>query len=173
MHRAHRGAVALGRVHVYRCAMVAGVLVLNTLAAWAQDQSAATAADAIMARKTVMDALSEKMDDIEGAISAGKVDLGRAHAAADTISIFLMAFPHLFLPATNQWKPGGDRDPATDTFASPEVWTRFTDFYQQAAAASKSAYDASRSQTEAELKMAIGRLRTQCNACHDAYLKTN
>ncbi len=142
-------------------------------AAWAQDPTATITADAIVARKTVMNALSDKMDVIEGAISAGKVDLERAHAAADTISVFLMAFPHLFPPATNQWKPTGDRDPATDTFASPDVWTRFADFYQQAGAASKSAYNASRSQNEIELKTAIARLRTQCNACHAAYLKSN
>jgi cytochrome c556 len=142
-------------------------------AARAQDPAAPVVADAIIARKTMMDALSDKMDDIEGAISAGKVDLERAHAAADTISVFLMAFPHLFPQATNQWKPTGDRDPATDTFASPDVWTRFADFYQQATAASKSAFAASRSQNEAELKTTIRRLRTQCNACHEAYLKAN
>jgi cytochrome c556 len=153
--------------------MVAGAHVLAASTACAQDQTAATPADAIIARKTAMEALSEKMDDIEGAISAGKVNLGQARAAADTISIFLMAFPHLFPPATNQWKPTGDRDPATDTFASPDVWTRFADFYQQATAASKSAFAASRSQTEAELKTAIERLRKQCNACHEVYLKTN
>jgi len=141
--------------------------------AFTQDPTATTASDAIIARKTVMGALSDKMDDIESAVSAGKVDLERAHAAADTISVFLMAFPHLFPPATNQWKPAGDRDPATDTFASPDVWTRFADFYQQANAASKSAYAASRSQDETALKTAIERLRTQCNACHEAYLKTN
>ena len=33
---------------------------------------------------------------------------------------------------TNQWKPGADRDPATDTFASPDVWANFADFYQRA-----------------------------------------
>jgi cytochrome c556 len=153
-------------------------LFLGASAVWghgvrAQDQSAATAGDAIIARKTVMGALSEKMDDIETAISAGKVDLDQARAAADTVSIYLMAFPHLFSPATNRWKPGGDKDPATDTFASPDVWTQFADFYKLATAASKSAFDASRAQNEAELKAAIEKLRTQCNACHTVYLKAN
>lgn len=138
-----------------------------------QEQTAATSADAIIARKTVMDSLSDKMDDIEGAISSGKVNLDMAHADADTISVYLMAFPHLFPPATNQWKPNVDRDPATDTFASPDVWAHFADFYMQASAASKSAYNASRAQNENELKAAIAQLRTQCNACHAAYLKTN
>jgi len=162
-----------GLPHIGRCITLAGALFLAASAVWAQDQSAATAGDAIIARKTVMGALSEKMDDIETAISAGKVDLDQARAAADTISIYLMAFPHLFPPATNQWKPGADKDPATDTFASPDVWTHFADFYKLSTAASKFAFDASRSQSEAELKAAIGKLRTQCNACHTAYLKAN
>jgi cytochrome c556 len=155
------------------CITLAGALVVAASAAWAQDRSAGMAADAIIARKTMMGVLSDKMDDIETAISAGKVDLDQARTAADTVSVYLMAFPHLFPPATNQWKPGGDRDPATDTFASPDVWTQFADFYQQATAASKSAYAASRAQSEAELKTAIEQLRLQCNACHTAYLKAN
>jgi cytochrome c556 len=164
--------------HMRRCVTLAGALFLAASAvwatkAWAQDQSAATAGDAIVARKTVMGALSDKMDDIETAIAAGKVNLDQAHAAADTVSIYLMAFPHLFPPATNQWKPGGDKDPATDTFASPDVWTKFGNFYKLATAAAKSAFNASRSQNEAELKAAIAELRTQCNACHTDYLKAN
>ena len=162
-----------GGLRVRRCIMLAGTLVLAASAACAQDQNAATAADAIIARKTMMGALSDKMDDIETAISAGKVDLDQARAAADTVSVYMMAFPHLFPPATNQWKPGGDRDPATDTFASPDVWTKFADFYKLATAASKSAFDASRAQSEAELKTAIEKLRLECNACHTDFLKAN
>ena len=30
---------------------------------------------------------------------------------SDTISVMLMAFPHLFPPASNQWKPDVARDP--------------------------------------------------------------
>jgi cytochrome c556 len=163
-----------GGLRMRRCFMLAGALVLAAAAACAQDQNAAaTAADAIVARKTMMGALSEKMDDIETAISAGKVDLDQARAAADTVSVYMMAFPHLFPPATNQWKPGADRDPATDTFASPDVWTKFGDFYKLATAASKSAFNASRAQSEAELKAAIAELRSQCNACHTDFLKAN
>lgn len=151
---------------------LAGALVMAAVAAHGQDP-AAMAADAIVARKTVMGGLSDKMDDIETALAAGKVDLDQAHAAADTVSIFLMAFPHLFPAATNQWKPGVERDPATDTFSSPDVWTAFPEFYRLATAAAKSAFAASRSQNEAELKAAIAGLRLQCNACHTAYLKSN
>jgi hypothetical protein len=46
--------------------------------------------------------------------------------------------------------------------ASPDIWTRFADFYAQAVAASKSAYGASQSQNEADPRKAIAQLRTQC-----------
>jgi cytochrome c556 len=170
VHLRNRGARSLDAV-AYAIAAAGTILVAS--AAMAQGQTAASPADAIIARKTVMDSLSDKMDDIEGAIAGGKVNLDTAHANADTISVFLMAFPHLFAPATNQWKPNVDKDPTTDTFASPDIWTKFSDFYGKATAASKSAYNASRAANEAELKTAIGQLRTQCNACHAAYLKTN
>jgi hypothetical protein len=45
---------------------------------------------------------------------------GACDQHADTISIMLMSFPHMFPAGTNQWKPGADRDPATDTYASPD-----------------------------------------------------
>lgn len=146
-------------------------VVVGPATSHAQDK--AITQDEIVARKTVMDSLSDKMDEIEGAISAGKIDLDKVHGDADTISVFLMAFPHLFPSSTNQWKSTGDLDPATDTFASPDIWAKFPDFYNQATAASKSAYNASRSQSESDLKTAISQLRAQCNACHAAYLKPN
>jgi cytochrome c556 len=154
------------------CAILTAGLILNVSLAVGQDQSAASPKDAIVARKTVMDSLSDKMDTIEAMIASGKINLDSGHADADTISVFLLAFPHLFPPASNEWKPNVDKDPATDTFASPDIWTKFRDFYQQASAASRAAYTASRAQNDTEFKTAIGQLRTDCNACHAAYLKT-
>jgi cytochrome c556 len=163
---------AFGRSKAAIGAVAASIGVAST--APAQDQSAATANDAIVARKTVMNALSDRMDTIEAMIASGKkIDLDQAHDNADAISVFMMAFPHLFLPSTNQWKPNVDKDPATDTFAAPELWTKFTDFYQQATAASKAAYDASRADDEAAFKASIAQLRKDCNTCHAAYLKAN
>jgi cytochrome c556 len=156
-----------------RTLMAAACLVLAGLAgsvARGQDQGAATTADAIFARKTVMDTLSSKMDVLEAATAGtAKIDLAGANEQADIVSVLLMAFPHLFPPATNQWKP----DPGTDTFAAPEVWTKFGDFYQQATAASKIAFDASRATEEAELRAAVAKLRTACDGCHATYMKTN
>jgi cytochrome c556 len=154
------------------CAGAAGLLATSFIA-MAQDQSAATAKDVIFARKTVMSSISDNMDQIEAMIASGKkIDLEDAHEHADTISVMFMAFPHLFPPSSNQWKPNADRDPATDTFASPDAWTKYPDFYKRAAAASKTAYDMSRADKEDELKTRTKELRVACDACHAAYLKT-
>jgi cytochrome c556 len=170
-----RSIAARNRARVRRFAGIGALtsasFLLIASAAIGQDQTAATPGDAIIARKTMMDSLSDKMDTIEAMVASGKINLDQGRADADTISTFLMAFPHLFPPATNQWKPNVDRDPATDTFASPDIWSKFADFYRQATAASKSAYAASRAQGDNEFKAAMMQLRTQCNTCHAAYMK--
>jgi cytochrome c556 len=147
------------------------VLIGACLTASAQNQSAATPEDAIMARKTMMDSISDNMDQIEMMISTAKIDVADAHEHADTMSVMLMAFPHLFPPSTNQWKQGVDPDPVSGTFASPDVWTKFADFYKRAADASKTAFDISRADKVDELKAQTQKLRVACNACHAAYLK--
>jgi cytochrome c556 len=141
------------------------------VAAQAQGQSAATTKDVIFARKTVMSSLSDTMDKIETMVETGKIDLAEGQDEANTISVMLMAFPHLFPPASNQWKPNSDLDPAADTFASPDVWTNYSEFYQRASAASKTAYDAHGASNANEFKAAIAELRADCNSCHERFLK--
>jgi len=154
------------------CAGLAAGVLATSFVALAQDQSAATVKDVIFARKTMMDTLSDNMDQIEGMISTGKIDITDAHEHADTISVMLMAFPHLFPPGSNQWKASNpDPDPVTDTFASPDVWSKFSDFYKRANDASKTAFDISHADKPDELKAATQKLRVACNACHAAYLK--
>src|SRR6266436_3346086 len=108
-----------------------------------QDQSATIAKDAIFARKILMDTINTNMDELETMTTSDKgVNLTEGREHADNISILLMAFPHLFPPATNQFKPNTQRDPATDTYAAPELWANFADFYQRTQKASKTALDA-------------------------------
>lgn len=154
-------------------ALLGAILVAAGPGAVAQDQGATATKDVIVARKVLMDTLSDHMDSIEGMISAGKVDVAEAQKHADTVSVMLMAFPHLFPPASNEWKAGAQRDPALDTFASPDLWKQFADFYAKAQAASKLAYNASRADTEADLKKEVAGLRAACNGCHAAFLKTD
>jgi cytochrome c556 len=130
--------------------------------------------DAIFARKILMDTINNNMDEIEGMISSGKpINMDEAREHADLISVMLMAFPHLFAESTNQWKPNVQRDPGTDTFASPTVWTNFADFYDRAAKASKTGYNASRAKNESDFKTFTKQLRESCDSCHAAYQKTS
>ncbi len=164
------------RLHFRLSGVSAGVLAALAIAvlagpAPAQDQPAAK--DTIFARKILMGAIDMNMDEIETMLAPeGKLVLSDAQEHAETISTMLMAFPHLFPPATNQWRPGTNRDPATDTFASPDLWSNFADFYQRATEASKIAWSASRAKRADEFRPLIGQLRQRCNACHALNLKT-
>jgi cytochrome c556 len=161
--------------HAMRSPMLMAALLMGaglTVAASAQDQSAATPSDTIFARKTVMDAISEKMDALKAAsIANRKIDLSAAHEQADVLSVLLLAFPHMFPVSTNQWKPNVEKDPAVDTYAAPELWAKFSDFYKRAGDASKIAYNASRAAGETELKAAVKELRGACDGCHAIYQK--
>ena len=155
-------------------ALCHGLVVAGATVALAQDQSAAAPKDTIFARKILMDTIGHNMDELEEMVrSSQPVDLAESGEHADTISVMLMAFPHLFPPATNQWKPGAERDPATDTFANPGLWSNFSDFYQRAAEASKIAWSASRAKRADEFRPLIGQLRQRCNACHALNMKTD
>jgi cytochrome c556 len=163
---------------VVAAAIAALTVVVPTQPAPAQELPAArelpAAKDTIFARKILVGAIDMNMDEIETMLAPeGKLELADAQEHAETISTMLMAFPHMFPPTTNQWKSGAARDPATDTFASPDVWTNFADFYQRATDASKIAWSASRAKRAADFKVLIGQLRERCNACHALSLKTD
>lgn len=113
----------------------------------------------IFARKIMMDSIGNNMDEIDTMLQSGRIDLIEGREHADMVSVMLMAFPHLFPPSSDQWKPNVERDPGTDTFAAPEVWKTYTDFYQQAAYASKTAYKASRAADDNEFKKFGAELR--------------
>jgi cytochrome c556 len=139
----------------------------------AEDRALPPPADTIFARKTLMNTINSSMDEIEAMLAPGaKMESAEAREHADLISVLLMAFPHLFPPATNQWKEGADRDAAADTYASPDLWRQFPDFYARANAASKIALEASRAANRADFKARIGELRAACNGCHAAFQKT-
>jgi cytochrome c556 len=154
-------------------AAVIGMLIAAPFAL-GQEPSGPPPKDTIFARKILMGAIDMNMDAVETMLASnGKLDATEAREHADTVSIMLMSFPHLFPAGTNQWKPGADRDPATDTFASPAMWSNFADFYQRASSASKLAQQASNAKRLDEFKGLIGQLRAACNGCHEKYMKTD
>jgi len=141
------------------------------IGASAHDQSAATARDVIHARKLIMNAIMDRMDGIKEMISPGPLDLRAGRNHADSISIMLTAFPHLFPPSSNQWKEDVDLDPVADTFASPDVWSDFTDFYRRAIAAASTAAELGRTDTDDNFKRLYRALGIACDTCHALYLK--
>ena len=140
-------------------------------AAWGQERGATPPKETIFARKVLMDSISTNMDELEANAGSAKVDLAEGRDHADIVSVMLMAFPHLFPPNTNEWKPNVDRDPGTDTFAAPEVWTGFAEFYQRARDAADIAFKASRTETEQAFKDQVAQLRVACDSCHGVYMK--
>ena len=127
--------------------------------------------DLIFARKIAMDTIGHNMDEIDTMLQTGKIDLTEGREHADTISVLLMSFPHLFPQTSNQWKPDAVRDPGRDTFASPDIWGQFESFYKLAGVASKLAFDTSRARDEATFRAAGTQLRATCDSCHAAFLK--
>ena len=128
--------------------------------------------DTIFARKTAMGEIDMNMDEVETMLApGGKLDLADAREHAEVISTLLMVFPHLFPPSTNQWKQGAERDPATDTFANPAIWSNFADFYKRATEASKIAWQAAGAKRPEDFRPLIKELRVRCNACHALNMK--
>ena len=84
-----------------------------------------------------MDSISHNMDELEANAGSAKVDLAEGRDHADIVSVMLMAFPHLFPQNTNEWKPNVERDPGSDTYAAPEIWAGFADFYKRAGEAAE------------------------------------
>jgi cytochrome c556 len=150
-------------------AVISATILATRFVETAPDQRAATAKDVIFARKTLMNFMCEKMAAIETMIAVGQIDLDSTREQADAISVMFMAFPHLFPPSSNQWNPDADPDPVTGTYASPEVWRRFSDFYQQAEAAAQAAHDMSRAAKIDDFKSRARELRIICDTCHALY----
>jgi cytochrome c556 len=171
-HPRARAAIAPSALVAAFLAAILATVLATGFAATAQDERATAAKDVIFARKTLMNSICEKMAIIERMIALRQIDLDAAREHADAISVMFMAFPHLFPPSSNQWNPNADPDPATDTYASPELWTIFPDFYQRTAAAAQTAHDMSRADNIDDFKTRARELRIVCDTCHALYSET-
>src|SRR5436190_7261300 len=154
MRRWPRVAAMVGLLGL--CAAVSGPI------AWGQEKGVTPPKEAIFARKILMDSISSNMDELETNAGSARVDLAEGRNHADIVSVMLMAFPHLFPQNTNEWKTNVDRDPGSDTYAAPEIWAGFADFYKRAGDAAQIAYEASRAETEQAFKDQVAQLRLAC-----------
>jgi cytochrome c556 len=121
--------------------------------------------DVVQARQLLMDGIDMDMHDIDQAGVGGSASLDVLKEHADRISTLLTAFPHLFPPQT-QSVP----DAPVPTIATPAVWKEFEDFYGQATAAAKTAYDASQAGTLDQFRPLGKNLRAACDSCHAKYM---
>jgi cytochrome c556 len=172
-HRQHADPIAsMNRRIRYAAAVIFASFSLASIAL-AQDQGTPPK-DTIFARKILMGSIDMNMDEVETMLlPEGKLNLADGSEHANTISVMLLAFPHMFPTSTNQWKPNVARDPAFDTYAAPNLWTHFSDFYKRAADASKTALNAARAKSAEDFRSRIIELRAHCNACHALYQKTD
>jgi cytochrome c556 len=162
--------IASSSIYIAFC-LTALVLGSGGSAAMAQDK-ALPPGDIITARKTLMSVIARNMYPLDEMIYTGKINLPRGRAYADSIAAMMQAFPLLFPAHTNSWKPG-TTDPASATFADPHIWDQFDFFYKESMAASKSAFDASRADTEAQFRKSVTELRLTCDGCHATFQKNN
>jgi cytochrome c556 len=152
------------------CAIAVAVAAAAVLPAAGQGQNAGLTGidkpgDVVQARQLLMDGIDEDMHDIDLVGTGQPIRLEELKAHADRISTLLTAFPHLFPPQT-QPSP----DAPVPTTASPAVWKQFADFYDRAAAAAKTALDASQAGTLDQFKPLGVQLRAACDACHAKYM---
>jgi cytochrome c556 len=167
--------IEFGRVHGLGAAVaLAGILAVWVGTALSQGTATPRPEDEIVARKVLMDTIDLQMDQIDWMVTSNKpFNFAEGVERAATISAMLLAFRHLFPPETNRWRAGAKRNPARDTFASPDVWRHFGEFYRRAGEASRIALDASRAKEKAVFVRRFEILRHACNACHAAYVKAD
>ena len=86
------------------------VMTIGLLASPTHAQELPAAKDTIFARKILMGAIDMNMDEIETMLAPeGKLELADAQEHAEMISTMLMAFPHMFPPATPMETGRGSR----------------------------------------------------------------
>ncbi|WP_207482002.1 cytochrome c [Arenibaculum pallidiluteum] len=126
--------------------------------------------DVILARRNLMAAIGRNRDELEAMLESPEPLGLEAAEHAGTISVLLLAFPHLFPPQTNNWSPQlEEEDPARVSRANPRVWTDFDSFYGLAQTASQLALDASLAPTVDAFRQSAKALIDTCDTCHATF----
>jgi cytochrome c556 len=122
----------LHRVIVGILALTAIVLIVSVVAprrttflTRTDDTRSADTAEIIEARRVLMRQVQRLMQPIDVFTVDGNGDADAVRSAAETIEAMMLAFPHLFPPATNLYDPSLREPP---TIALPAVWETFATF---------------------------------------------
>ena len=124
--------------------------------------------DVIAARRALMLAIEDQMPLIDGYTVDGEGDLGALAASAQTIAAMLLAFPHLFPPATNLYDPAAE---LPVTLALPTLWEDFPAFNAMAAEAAATATTMADATGADVLREAALGVRASCDSCHARYMR--
>ena len=115
--------------------------------------------DTIFARKILMGTIDMNMDEVETMLAPdGKLDDVDAREHLDTISVLLMAFPHLFPRHQPVEGRRGARSRAR-YLCLARALDQLPDFYRRASDASKIAFEASRARRAQDFKTQVAELR--------------
>jgi len=165
MHR-----VIVGVVGLVAIVLIAGVLVTRkpTPLNGADNASLAESAEIIEARRVLMRQVQQSMKPIDAFTWDGTGDLPAVQSAAAAIEAMMLAFPHLFPPATNRYDPSLPEPP---TIALPVVWDAFSAFRTLAEASERAAATVAKSTDAKSLRTAGEALRATCEACHERFTK--
>jgi cytochrome c556 len=153
--------------------VIGGVLVLRNRAqvtptATAGTESAADALEIIEARRVLMRRTEDLMKPLDALTVEETGDLPALHSAAASIEAMMLAFPHLFPPATNLYEANVRESPTT---ALPGIWDDLPAFRTLAAEAEGAAATIVQTGDMETIRTAGRALRASCDGCHARFMK--
>jgi cytochrome c556 len=165
MHRVIVGVVGLAAIVV-----IASVVVTRQTTPRTQADGAglAKSAEIIEARRVLMRQIQQLMKPIDAFTVEETGDLPALRSAAAAIEAMMLAFPHLFPPATNLFDSSLSESPTT---ALPAVWDAFSTFRTFAETSERAAAAAAASTDAQSLRSAGRALRASCDGCHARFAK--
>jgi cytochrome c556 len=145
--------------------VVVSVLVMRLTAPTAQvdGSGAIDTTEIIEARRVLMRQVQRSMQPIDAFTVEGAGDAATVRSAAETIEAMMLAFPHLFPPATNLYDATLREPP---TIALPAVWQGFATFRGAAEKSERAAAAVAASTEATSLRTAAVALRSSCEDCH-------
>lgn len=122
----------------------------------------------IEARRVLMIQVERLMKPIDAFTLEEKGDLPALRSAGATIEAMMLAFPHLFPPATNLYDATVRESP---TVALPAIWDDFPAFRAFAEASERSAAAIAGHEDAESLRTAGLALRASCDGCHARFMR--
>jgi cytochrome c556 len=150
---------------------VGGMLLLRNSEPVTPEDAADSSTDAmeiIEARRVLMRQVQELMAPIDALTIADNGNLPALRSAAASMEAMLLAFPHLFPPATNLYDASVRDSP---TSALPAIWDDQPAFRALAEEAEHAAAAIVKSDDTETLRTAGRGLRASCDGCHARFMK--